>query len=124
VFVGAGRGAGLYWEEAAAGWRLLVEALLDDARRLGVRLAIEPVSQLRVDLGFLHSFADALDFVDGISSTWLGVVLELNNAWIERGLYANIRQRRDRIAIVQISDFAPGTMAPSERVLIRDRGHP
>jgi len=48
------------------------------------------------------------------------VVLELNNAWIERGLYQNIRDRRDRIAIVQVSDFKVGTLAASERVVIGD----
>ena len=63
---------------------------------------------------------DALDFVDDFGSRWLGVVLELNTAWSERALYANIRQRRDRIAIVQVSDFAVGTMAASERVVIGD----
>jgi sugar phosphate isomerase/epimerase len=78
------------------------------------------VSQLRVDLGFLHSLADALDFVDGTPSPWLGVVLELNNAWIERGLYDNLRDRGDRIAIVQVSDFKVGTLAASERVVIGD----
>ena len=35
-------------------------------------------------------------------------MLELNNAWIERGLYDNIRDRVDRIAIVQVSDFKVG----------------
>src|SRR5205823_12605427 len=58
-----------------------------------------------LDLAFLHSFDEALDFVDQIGSPWLGVVLELNNAWIERRLYANIRARTDRIALVQVSDF-------------------
>ena len=108
------------WEEQAARSRPLVESLLPDAARLGVRLAIEPVSQLRMDLGFLHAFGDALDFVDGIGSPWCGVVLELNNAWIERGLYANIRARTDRIALVQVSDFRVGTLAASERVVIGD----
>jgi sugar phosphate isomerase/epimerase len=120
LFVLPGHAPSLSWEEAAVRARPLLEELLPDAERLGVRIAVEPVSQLRVDLGFLHSFADALDFVDDIGSSWLGVVLELNNAWSERGLYANIRQRRDRIAIVQISDFAAGTMAASERVVIGD----
>ena len=83
LFVLPGHGPGLAWEEAAARSRPLLEALLGDAQRLGVRLAVEPVSQLRVDLGFLHSFADALDFVDAMPSPWLGVVLELNNAWNE-----------------------------------------
>jgi sugar phosphate isomerase/epimerase len=115
-----GHALGHSWEEAASRARPLIEALLPDAERLGVRVAIEPVSQLRVDLGFLHSFADALDFVDTIGSPWLGVVLELNNAWIERGLYTNIRDRTDRIALVQVSDFRAGTMSASERVVIGD----
>jgi sugar phosphate isomerase/epimerase len=120
LFVLPGQAPALSWEEAAARSRPLLEALLPDAERLGVRLAVEPVSQLRVDLGFLHSFDDALDFVDGIRSPWLGVVLEMNNAWSERWLYDNIRDRADRVAIVQVSDFKAGTMAASERVMIGD----
>jgi len=85
-----------------------------------VRLALEPTSQLRMDLAFLHSFDEALDFVDQICSPWLGVVLELNNAWIERRLYANIRARTDRIALVQVSDFKVGTMSASTRVVPGD----
>ena len=108
------------WEEQAAGARPLLEALLPEAARLGVRLAVEPVSQLRMDLGFLHTFADALDFVDALGSPWCGVVLEVNNAWIERGLYANIRDRTDRIAVVQVNDFKVGTLRANERVVIGD----
>jgi sugar phosphate isomerase/epimerase len=91
-----------------------------DAERLPVRLALEPTSQLRMDLAFVHSFAEALEFADEWDSPRLGVVLELNNAWIERGLYENIRTRTSRIAIVQVSDFKIGTMAASERVVIGD----
>jgi len=120
LFVLPGHAPVLSWEEAAERARPFLETLLPEAERRGVRLAVEPVSQLRVDLGFLHSFADALDFVDEIGSPWLGVVLELNNAWSERALYANIRDRLDRIAIVQVSDFRAGTMAASERVMIGD----
>jgi len=115
-----GGSPGLSWEEAAARAGPLFEALLPAAERAGVRLAVEPVSQLRMDLGFLHSFDEALDFVDGIGSPALGVVLELNNAWIERRLYANIRERVDRVALVQVSDFKVGTIAASERVVIGD----
>jgi len=114
---GAGR---LSWEEAAERCRPLLETLLPAAERAGVRLALEPTSQLRMDLAFLHSFDEALDFVDQIGSPWLGVVLELNNAWIERRLYANIRARTDRIALVQVSDFKVGTMSASTRVVPGD----
>jgi sugar phosphate isomerase/epimerase len=115
-----GAGPALAWEEAARRAREHVERLRDDARRLGIRLALEPVSQLRMDLCFLHSFDDALDFADAIAAPEVGVVLELNNAWIERGLEANLRSRTDRIAVVQVSDFKVGTMRASERVMIGD----
>lgn len=115
-----GANPALSWEEAAARARPLLAALLPDAERLGVRLALEPTSQLRMDLAFLHSFDETLDFADAIDSPWLTVTLELNNAWIERRLYDNIRDRCQRIGVVQISDFRVGTLAASERVVIGD----
>jgi sugar phosphate isomerase/epimerase len=115
-----GAAPGLPWEEAARRAREHVDALRADARRLGVRLALEPVSQLRMDLCFLHAFHDALDFADEVDAPEVGVVLELNNAWIERHLDANIRTRTARIAVVQVSDFKVGTLRASERVMIGD----
>jgi sugar phosphate isomerase/epimerase len=110
----------LTWDEAAARARPLFEELAREAERAGVRLALEPTSQLRMDLSFLHGFGEALDFVDGIESPWLGVVLEVNNAWIERRLYDDIRVRTDRIALVQVSDFKVGTLTANERVVPGD----
>jgi len=110
----------LSWEEAEARTRPLLEALLPAAAAAKVRLAVEPTSQLRMDLAFLHSFDEALDFVDEIASPWLGVVLELNNAWIERRLYGNIAARVDRIGVVQISDFRIGTVTSGARTMIGD----
>ena len=115
-----GHAIGWAWEEAAARARPLIEALLPLAEQRGVRLAIEPTSQLRMDLAFLHSFDEALDFADAIDSPWLTVVLELNNAWIERRLYDNIRTRTARIGLVQVNDFKVGTLGASERVVIGD----
>lgn len=115
-----GANPALCWEEAAARARPLFAALLGDAERLSVRLAIEPTSQLRVDLAFLHTFDEVLDFADGFDSPWLTVTLELNNAWVEPRLYDNIRRRTARIGVVQVSDFAIGTLAASERAVIGD----
>jgi sugar phosphate isomerase/epimerase len=115
-----GHAIGWAWEEAAARARPLIETLLPLAEQRGVRLAIEPTSQLRMDLAFLHSFDEALDFAEAIDSPWLTVVLELNNAWIERRLFDNIRTRTARIGLVQVSDFKVGTLAASERVVIGD----
>jgi sugar phosphate isomerase/epimerase len=115
-----GSAAHCSWEEAAARARPLIEALIPAAEQAQVRLAIEPTSQLRMDLAFLHSFDEALDFADSIDSPWVNVVCELNNAWIERRLYDNIQHRTHRIGLVQVSDFKIGTLAASERVVIGD----
>jgi len=115
-----GNASALAWEEAAARARPLLDALVPFAEDARVRLAVEPTSQLRMDLAYLRSFAEALDLADEIASPWLGVVLELNNAWIERGLYANIRTRTERIVVVQVSDFRVGTLRAGERVMIGD----
>lgn len=120
LLVVSGNAPRLTWHEASARARPLLEELAREAERAGVRLALEPTSQLRMDLSFLHGFGDALDFVDTIGSPWLGVVLEINNAWIERHLYDDIRARTDRIALVQVSDFKVGTLAASERVVPGD----
>lgn len=115
-----GAAPGLPWDEAAGRARPGVEALAEAARQLGVRLAVEPVSQLRMDLCFLQSFHDALDFVEDLAAPDVGVVLELNNAWLERHLAADVRARTRRIALVQVSDFEVGTLRASERVMIGD----
>jgi sugar phosphate isomerase/epimerase len=116
----AGNAIGWSWEEAADRFRPLLESLLPAAEQAGVRLALEPTSQLRMDLAFLHSFDEALDFVAALASPWVGVVLEVNNAWIERRLYENIRMRTPLIALVQVNDFKVGTMSASARVVIGD----
>jgi sugar phosphate isomerase/epimerase len=108
------------WEDAAARARPLIEALIPFAEAARVRIALEPTSQLRMDLAFLHSFDEALDLVDAIDSPWVTAVLEINNAWIERRLYDNIGRRTRRIGVVQVNDFKVGTLRASERVVIGD----
>lgn len=120
LMVVPGADPALSWEEAAARARGLLEALLPAAEQARVRVAVEPVGQLRADLGFLHAFADALDFVDAVGSPWLGAVLEVQVAWTERALYANLAARPDRIALVQVSDFKVGTLQAADRVVIGD----
>jgi sugar phosphate isomerase/epimerase len=120
LFILPGHAPALSWEEQAERARPILRALVADAAAARVRLAIEPVSQLRMDLGFLHSFHDALDLADEIDSPWLGVVLEVNNAWIERGLYRNVAERTARIGVVQVNDFAVGTLQASDRVVMGD----
>jgi len=110
------------WEENALALRPLLEDLLKIAERERVRIALEPTHALRVDTSFIHSFGDALDLVDSVDSPWLGVVLEVNNAWIEPRLYRNIAERMGRIFLVQVNDFRIGTLTTPQRVVMGD-GH-
>ena len=43
-----------------------------------------------------------------MGSSQLGVVMETNNAWVERGLYDNLRDRQRWLTIVQLNDFRIG----------------
>jgi sugar phosphate isomerase/epimerase len=117
-----GHAPALRWDEQAARARPILETLAADAARHGVRLALEPVSQQRADLGFLHTFHDALDYAEGLAAPTVGVVLELANAWVERHLHHDIATRTARIALVQVSDFELGTLATNDRVVPGD-GH-
>jgi sugar phosphate isomerase/epimerase len=73
-----------------------------------------------VDLGFVHSLHDALDLADRVDSPWFAICCEINNAWIERFLYEDIRARAGRIALVQLSDFLAGTLSTPERAPLGD----
>ncbi len=63
---------------------------------------------------------DAIDLAEKVDSPQLRVCCEINNAWIERHLLDDIRDRSHLIAIVQINDFAEGTLATPERVPVGD----
>lgn len=108
------------WEENALSLRPILEDFVKVAEREKIRIAIEPTHALRADTSFIHGFGDALDLVDGFDSPWLGVVMELNNAWIEPRLYRNIAERTKRIFLVQVSDWKIGTLTTPQRVVIGD----
>lgn len=112
----SGPAGSLSYEEAEARFRDILATLLPEAADRGVGILFEPNNALRVDLGYVHTLHDALDLADSIDSPVLTVLAEVNNCWIERHLYDNIARRVARIGLVQISDFAPGTMCTPHRV--------
>src|SRR5439155_15258309 len=65
------------WEENAPRFRQILDQLLPEAERHNVRLAIEPFSSLRMDMSFLHTLDETLDYVDEFDSPYLGVVFEV-----------------------------------------------
>ena len=82
-----------------------------------VDFAIEHTNSLRVDVGFVHTLRDAIDLARRLDT---GVCMELNACWAERGLATTIRSGIDRIRLVQVSDFAVGTVASSQRLVPGD----
>lgn len=112
-----GRAAPLTWEAAA---RALGDALAPVAaacRHHGVPLAIEHTNSLRSDVSFVHTLRDAVDLADAIG---VGVVVEVNACWAERGLDATLAAAAPLAALVQVSDFVVGTLRTPDRAVPGD----
>ena len=104
----------LSWEEAALAWR---ELALDLFANAPVRVLLEHTNQLRHDVGFVHTLRDALDLVRPLG---LGVVVEVNACWMERGLAVTLADAADLIGLVQVSDTMPGTHCTPDRAVPGD----
>jgi sugar phosphate isomerase/epimerase len=109
--------APLTWDEAADALEAALQPVLAEARARGVQFAIEHTNSLRVDVGFVHTLADALDLARRLDT---GVCMEVNACWAERDLAQTIARNVDRIALVQVSDFKVGTIASSQRLVPGD----
>jgi sugar phosphate isomerase/epimerase len=109
--------APLTWDEAADALQDALAPVLQEARHRNIDVAIEHTNSLRVDVGFVHTFRDAVDLARRLDA---GVCMETNACWAERGLDDAIRAGIDRIRLVQVSDFRVGTIASSQRLVPGD----
>jgi sugar phosphate isomerase/epimerase len=109
--------APLTWEEAADALEQALAPVLHEARARGVDFAIEHTNSLRVDVGFVHTLRDAVDLARRLDTR---VCMELNACWAERALATTIRGNVDVIRLVQVSDFAIGTLATPDRLVPGD----
>jgi sugar phosphate isomerase/epimerase len=107
----------LQWEEAAHALEAALAPVLPEARSRGVPFAIEHTNSLRVDVGFVHTLADAIDLARRLD---VGVCMEVNACWAERGLAETITAGADRLRLVQVSDFAVGTLSTPNRLVPGD----
>src|SRR5436190_21897069 len=106
--------APLSWEEAADALEAALEPVLNVAREREVPFAIEHTNSLRVDVGFVHTLRDAIDVARRLDA---GVCMEVNACWAERGLAETITAGADRLRLVQVSDFAVGTLSTPNRLV-------
>jgi sugar phosphate isomerase/epimerase len=109
--------APLTWDEAADAFADAIGPVLAEARSRGIEVALEHTNALRVDVGFVHTLRDAVDLARRLD---IGVCMEVNACWAERGLAETIREGVDRIRLVQVSDFRVGTIASSQRLVPGD----
>ncbi|MEU5694374.1 TIM barrel protein [Actinosynnema sp. NPDC020468] len=107
VYVTSGPSGALRWEEAADRFVERLTPVVAHARAAGVGLAIENTLSVRCDLSFTHSVRDAAAVADRLG---IGLCVDLYCCWQESGLRDTLAAHLDRIALVQVSDFKPGTL--------------
>jgi sugar phosphate isomerase/epimerase len=111
VFTTGPAGA-LAWEDAADALEAALTPVLGSAAAKQVPFALEHTHSLRVDVGFVHSLRDVLDLAERLGT---GVCMEVNACWAERGLAETVAAGIDRIRLVQVSDYAIGTLCTPDR---------
>jgi sugar phosphate isomerase/epimerase len=111
VFTTGPAGA-LTWEDAADALEAALTPVLQGAAASQVPFALEHTHSLRVDVGFVHSLRDVLDLAERLGT---GVCMEVNACWAERGLAETVAAGVDRIRVVQVSDYAIGTLCTPDR---------
>jgi sugar phosphate isomerase/epimerase len=105
-------------------FELLVPVVADAtayARERGVPLALEHNSTSTRDNGFVHTLADAVDLA---RETGLGICVELQNCWFERGLRRTFAEHAERFVVVQVSDFKVGETTRLNRAVPGDGDMP
>jgi len=109
----------LTWEQAAHELGVALAPVIDACRQHDVPFALEHTNSLRVDVGFVHTLRDVVDLASMLD---IGVVMECNACWAERGLADTIARGAERFRLVQVSDFVIGTLATPDRAVPGD-GH-
>ncbi|HZP27691.1 MAG TPA: sugar phosphate isomerase/epimerase family protein [Acidimicrobiia bacterium] len=107
----------LTWEQAADEFAEAMQPIFDHAAHVRVPIAVEHTNSLRVDVGFLHNLRDTIDLARRLN---VGVCVETNACWAERGLADTLRSGVDTFRLVQVSDFAVGTLSTPNRLVPGD----
>lgn len=112
-----GPAGALTWEDAADALAEVLDPVLVEAAAREVPFGLEHTNSLRVDVGFVHSLRDVIDLARRLG---IGVCMEINACWAERGLGVTIATDVDALRIVQVSDYAVGTLSTPSRLVPGD----
>jgi sugar phosphate isomerase/epimerase len=109
-----GSAGGLTWEGAAEALGEALGPVVEAAASQGVVVAVEQTLPVRVEIGFVHSLRETVDLAERLG---LGVIMETNYCFNERGLAQTLRSAGQRITRVQVSDLVPpSTIVPDRAV--------
>jgi sugar phosphate isomerase/epimerase len=112
--VTTGPAAPLAWEAAADACEEALGPIVSAAGVKGIRVAVEHTLPIRPEIGFVHSFAEAVVLARRLGAA---AVLETNYAFAERGLGATLAAAGPLLAVVQVSDLVPpSTVVPDRAV--------
>jgi sugar phosphate isomerase/epimerase len=125
---GAGSGTGclvlttgpagrLDWAEAADALAEMLAPVRVAAVGDDVALTIEPTGPLRLDLSFVTTLRDGVELADRLG---VGVCIEVNSCFAERGLLDTVRGAVDLVEHVQVSDFVIGSLCTPDRAVPGD----
>ena len=109
---------GAAWDRAASVYADAYAALVPEAAKAGIRLAIEVIHPLRQDLSFVNTLADARELARRAGPRG-GYVLDVwHSGWERRLLDVVAADARRRIHAVQLSDYKAVTMRTMDRALL------
>jgi sugar phosphate isomerase/epimerase len=105
-------------EDARRQIRDAIEALLPDAERLGVGLAVEPLHPMYADTrSAIVTLAQANDLCESINHPSVGVAIDVYHLWWDDSLEREIARCGKRIVAFHVSDWKTPTTD-----LLNDRG--
>jgi sugar phosphate isomerase/epimerase len=105
VYGPTGGAPSLEWEEAA---RIFVDGIgpvAAYARDRAIALLIEPTISLVADMSILNTLRDTVELAERAD---IGVCIDVQHCWTERGLRDAIQRAAPRTGLVQISDWILG----------------
>lgn len=117
VYTTSGHRGSLTWEDAADGFRELMQPVLAHAREAGVHLLVEPTVPLHADKSIVHTLRDAATLAE---RSGVGICLDLFHCWTEAGLQESIVRAMPHVHLVQVGDYCFGDRALPCRAVVGD----
>jgi sugar phosphate isomerase/epimerase len=106
VYITPGASTGAPWEDLLDTFTAAVAPTVAHAADRGVLLGFEP--SRRTEVSFVNTLRDAIDVA---GRTGLGIVADVGNFWMERGLAELLARAAPHICLVQLADVEIGRLA-------------